>query len=381
MKILWVNPSFLDYRVPFYSALNKLCSNEFYLIYSQNRVPIRCIKKIQTELGQNAVGLPGEACLKIGNKGDFANSSINIPYPKGLYRCLKQFTPDIIIGEGYFQWTPWAMIRAKQLAVPFVLAYERTEYTERNCPKWRTLYRKFMNKFIDGYTVNGILTKNYLELLGAKIDHIALGVMAADSNELSKAVKNIDPNSKKKFKENLKLRNGITYLYVGQLVERKGVKYLLEAWIKHVINFPNDNLIIAGTGPLEEIFRADYSDYDSIIFTGYIDYDLIYKYYAIADIFVMPTLEDNWSLVVPEAMSCGLPVACSIYNGCYPELIKDNGKVFNPLDQNDFTKVLSDFHDMNLIEAGKRSIEIEKSFSPENAAHRVYELCTSLINA
>lgn len=36
-------------------------------------------------------------------------------------------------------------------------------------------------------------------------------------------------------------------------------------------------------------------------FIGRMEYDNIYKYYAIADVFLMPTLEDNWCLVVPEA--------------------------------------------------------------------------------
>lgn len=60
----------------------------------------------------------------------------------------------------------------------------------------------------------------------------------------------------------------------------------------------------------------------SVHFLGKIPYQEVYKYYGIADVFVLPTLEDNWSLVVPEAMSCGLPVATSIYNGCHPELVK-----------------------------------------------------------
>ena len=34
-----------------------------------------------------------------------------------------------------------------------------------------------------------------------------------------------------------------------------------------------------------------------------------------ADVFVIATLEDDWSLVVPEAMACGLPILSSLYNG------------------------------------------------------------------
>lgn len=34
-------------------------------------------------------------------------------------------------------------------------------------------------------------------------------------------------------------------------------------------------------------------------FEGRVQYDEIHKYYAIADVYILPTVEDNWSLVVP----------------------------------------------------------------------------------
>lgn len=57
MKILWVNPSFLDYRIPLYEELNSFNKGDFYLIYSKQRVPQRCVDKIEHVLGGNAIGL------------------------------------------------------------------------------------------------------------------------------------------------------------------------------------------------------------------------------------------------------------------------------------------------------------------------------------
>lgn len=99
---------------------------------------------------------------------------------------------------------------------------------------------------------------------------------------------------------------------------------------------------------------------------------LVYKYYAIADVFILPTLEDNWSLVVPEAMSCGLPVATSIYNGCAPELVKKdiNGIVFDPLSQESLINAFDYFHHQDLTQMGKKSKELEIPFNTENCAKR-----------
>jgi glycosyltransferase involved in cell wall biosynthesis len=382
MKILWINPSFLDYRIAVYEQLYKLTDGNFYLVYSKERVPLRCIKKIESALDGNALGLDEEKTFHIGGKGDFANTGINIPYPRGLYRLISSVMPDAIFGEGYFQWTPWAIFRARRLKVPFLLAYERTTHTERNCPWWRKLYRKMIDLFVDGYVVNGSETKLYLETTGIDSKKITTGVMSADSSTLSQLVNSVSSEEKGMLKRKLDLAQGIIYLYVGQLIERKGVKYLLDAWTKHILKYPDDNLLIVGEGELFESFVQNYSGTDGIHFTGSVDYDSIHKYYSIADIFIIPTLEDNWSLVVPEAMSCGLPIASSIYNGCCLDLVIEgkNGKLFDPLKEDTILLALEYFHHADIIEMGKQSIKLESNYSPEKAAQRIYQSCWNVIN-
>ena len=133
-KVLWVNPSFLDYRIPLYDELNKLYQNNFHLIYSKQRVPQRCIDKIESVLKENALGLLTEKNVSIGKKDGFANSGISLPFPKGLYRLIKSVKADIVIAEGFFQFTPWALAYAIFNRKPILIAYERTAHTERNCP-------------------------------------------------------------------------------------------------------------------------------------------------------------------------------------------------------------------------------------------------------
>jgi len=81
---------------------------------------------------------------------------------------------------------------------------------------------------------------------------------------------------------------------------------------------------------------------DFVRFAGRVHYGDMPAYYAACDALVMPTLEDNWSLVVPEAMAAGKPVLCSVHNGCWPELVHDgeNGWVFDPLDRDATARVL-----------------------------------------
>ena len=190
----------------------------------------------------------------------------------------------------------------------------------------------------------------------------------------------LSDNEKKKLKSQyISGEKGLLYLFVGQMAERKGVRYLLDAWLKLSAVHPNDKLLLVGTGNQLEEFRDKYKKGTSIIFTGRIEYSEIYKFYAIADVFIIPTIEDNWSLVIPEAMACGLPVATSIYNGCYPELVHkdENGITFDTFKQESIIEALEYFHHQDLRQMGMNSINIEKNFDTKHCALRVYE---ALIN-
>lgn len=375
MKILWVNSSFLDYRIPVYKRLNELSGGNFYIVYSRTMVPERIPQKIEAAIGNHAIAIDDKQ-LCIGKSDTLANKNLKIPRPSGLYKAIKEVNPDIIIGEGFFQWTPFALRYSITHRKPLFIGYERTKWTERDCPKWRALYRKVVDKFTRGYLCNGILTKEYLmDELKVSEKKITTGTMSADSEGLAKASLSISPEERAAFKRSLGLHEeGITYLYSGYLIPRKGVDYLLQAWMKHIQTYPKDQLLLVGGGELQESLSKTYGGEKSIHFMGTVVYDTIYRYYNAADVFVIPTLEDNWSLVVPEAMACGLPVACSVYNGCYPELVHEgeNGALFDPLDVKSTVKALDYFHHVDLEQQGARSIEIEKQYNTERVAQNIF---------
>lgn len=382
MKILWVNPSFLDYRIPVYKKLFELTNGDFFLIYSKKRVPDRVIIKIENAIGDHAIGMSNEVVLDIPGKDEFANTDYKLPYQPNLYNTISKINADIIIGEGFFQWTPLALINAKLNQKKFILAYERTFHTERNCPKWRILYRKLVSKFTDGYIANGQLTKEYLMHLGVNEQKIQIGCMSADSENLVKSISSFTIKEEETLKSHLSIENGLTFLYIGKINERKGVIHLLNAWKKHIEKYENDSLIVIGTGPLYKQYARIFFECKSINLVGDVDYDTIYRFYSIADVFVMPTLEDNWSLVVPEAMACGLPIACSIYNGCYPELVKEgiNGKLFDPLKEETIIETLKYFHNKDLKLMGKESIKIENKYSAHIVSQNIFSECKRITN-
>lgn len=380
MKILWLSSWFGDYRVPVYDNLNRLSDGAFWIVCSEMETSELVRRKLREKLGDHAIIMPQQKIIRLGNAdSDFANSSLALHWQQGLYSAIRNVKPDVIIVEGFGRWAPAGIIYSILHRKRLLMFYERTAWTERKAGWWRTLYRRLAGKAVDCFLSNGAFSEQYLrENLGFSSAPIIRGCMSADSFYLHYDVE-AELEARHKADREAKCRNGkgIRFLYVGRIVEPKGIRQLLEVWEIHHRSYPDDTLTLAGEGILLNEMCERYGDDKGIIMAGYVSYDRIYSYYKECDVVVQPTLEDNWSLVIPEAMSCGRAVMCSIYNGGYPELVKDsvNGYSFDPLDKEDFVNAFAKFHSANLLKMGRQGMMIEKNFSPEKAALRIYKAC------
>ncbi len=104
---------------------------------------------------------------------------------------------------------------------------------------------------------------------------------------------------------------GITFLYVGRLIERKGVKYLLNAFKQICDKYDHCKLQIVGSGPEEkylEEFCLKHGIEEKVEFKGMVMHNDILPIYERSHVFVMPSLEESLSNAVLEAMACGLAI-------------------------------------------------------------------------
>lgn len=390
MKVLYCNPIFFEYRLPFYKELVRLFKGNFYVMYSPNRYDIcgksKFCKQIKEELGKNAIPFYKDYIFdtySMSFKMKDIEKGKRIPITFGFFRTIRKIKPDILITEGYFQWTPLVLLYGLIFNIPVYMGYERTLHTERNTSILKTWQRKLFNRYFAGFLVNGQETKKYLESLGVSASKIHIGGMSADATFLRNSIVSMSAENKNLIKNQYQHNEkGLIFLFVGQIVERKGVGFLLQAWEKHLCNHPEDVLLLVGNGNQLDEFRLKYINESSIHLLGKVDYETVYQFYAIADVFILPTIEDNWSLVIPEAMACGLPVATSIYNGCHPELVHkgENGITFDPYKKETIIYALDYFHHQDLKVMGQKSIELEKEYNTENCARRVYEALNNSIS-
>lgn len=100
-------------------------------------------------------------------------------------------------------------------------------------------------------------------------------------------------------------------LFIGHLGFRKGLPYLLQAWDK--LQFKDAQLILVG-GEEREIqnYLHPFREREDVVFAGYTDPK---PYLAKATVFVCPSIEDGFGLVVLEAMASGVAVIVSQNTG------------------------------------------------------------------
>lgn len=126
--------------------------------------------------------------------------------------------------------------------------------------------------------------------------------------------------------------NDFIILAVGRLVQKKGFIYLVRAAKNIKEKIKNFKLIIIGDGDQRVLLEKECTKYNlskEVIFTGMIDYNVLPKYYNLADVFVMPSIKDDSGnidaspVALMEAMLSGLMVVTT--EGIVDESIsKDN---------------------------------------------------------
>ncbi|MDU5110363.1 MAG: glycosyltransferase [Clostridium sp.] len=209
-----------------------------------------------------------------------------------------------------------------------------------------------------------LLEESYLK--NFKIDVINNGV------EKSKFV-NVD---KSELREELGIpidKKVVLFVAADPNDERKGIKYIVQMFNKF-----NDDVIFVSMGKKINI------EHNRLMQLGYkTNRDEIYKVYRSSDVFVIPSLDDNFPTTVLEAFANGVPVVGFDSGGIKEQVINGvNGYVVNKNNSNDlYEKIRIVFNNSENKNISNNSLNrFKELYSLENFKNRYFDLYYSLYN-
>ncbi len=185
----------------------------------------------------------------------------------------------------------------------------------------KELLKKYVMSDAQGYLSTGRDNDKYYEIYGAeksKIYRYPFSSIKADDV----VTEVLSETEKLQLKEKLGLGDGIVALAVGQFIPRKGFDVLLKAADKLREKV---SICFVGGEPTEEYLKIkEELNLDNIFFEGFKLKSQLREYYLAADMFVLPTREDIWGLVINEAMAYALPVITTNNCAAGNELIEES---------------------------------------------------------
>lgn len=243
-----------------------------------------------------------------------------IPYIiSGFFKCIKicrKFKPDIIHAHWPFPHAYIALGAAKLFKIPLVLNFHGAELLLIRKKKWVKPLLKFAISQAQAVFANSSFTASKIKALrNVNVEWSPYGTT------LETGTGNAEPHPVQgKFK----------ILFVGRHIERKGIRYLIEA-AKYL---PRDQfeIRIVGVGDLTEQLKelaAHVSGNSAeIIFTGKLSPEALANEYKTANVFTLPAIVDSkgdtegLGVVLIEAMELGLPIVASNVGGI-PDVVID----------------------------------------------------------
>ena len=133
-------------------------------------------------------------------------------------------------------------------------------------------------------------------------------------------------------------------LFASKLQSRKHCDDLLEAWKRIAAEGSRPYLLIVGDGEERGRLQKEAQGWEGVRFLGFKNQTELPAYFALCDVFVLPSVHEPWGLVVNEAMNAARAVIVSNDVGCQADLVEDgvNGRVFPARDVNALTEALRD---------------------------------------
>lgn len=221
-------------------------------------------------------------------------------------------------------------------------------------------YRLWIRRHFDAAFVPGHGTTRFMRFLGMPADKIFSGYYGA-----TEQIYVSGPKVSERSKE---------FLFIGQLISRKGVDVMLEGFRRYRESGGDWNLRIMGSGPM-----ADKCSGDGIIFEGFGQPEYCAYRMRQARCFVLISRDDHWGTVVCEAAASGMVILTSKWVGASEDIVRAgiNGIVLNqmaPTTLSEKMLQIASWSDEQFDLASDISVGIAKGFNSNSYLYGVLSM-------
>lgn len=221
--------------------------------------------------------------------------------------------------------------------IPVLFRGDSTLLDEKNGIKQllRRMFLKYVYSNVDFVLYVGSNNKDYYKVHGVKEHQMIHVPHAIDNKRFSSA-----DTERYEEVESLRTSMGIhsdafVILYAGKFIQKKNPSFILQ--LSKLL--PNENVvfIMVGDGILAEELKQQAQKDKRIHFAGFQNQTKMPLYYALSDVFVLPSRGPNetWGLAINEAMAANNFIITTNKVGCAIDLVSnDNGIIINSDDVN-----------------------------------------------
>lgn len=252
-----------------------------------------------------------------------------IHFSPSIKPTLDHIQPKAVIAWEYNPAALMALAWCQKHHVRFIHVTEGTLNSERSLNPVQTWSRKRIISNADAFIACSSKAKEKLLFWGAEEEKIETALLTVD----------ITP-----YLSIHRSPLGGRILYVGSLAERKGVDLLIQSlpfvqkpFSLHIVGDKEGK-------EKEELKRLITSLHleDSVTWCGYLEGESLRREYQEASVFVLPTKEDCFGLVLVEAMAAGVPIVSSKYaDGAYDVINEKNGSIVDPYDKHRMAEAIT----------------------------------------
>lgn len=269
-----------------------------------------------------------------------------------------EISPDLVLISGWRNWKVH-LVRKEPKEIRILCFDNKFEFKLKQLINI-AIFRIFGKMKYDGCFVPGDPQYDYAKLLGFADSEIEKGLYSVDTSKFA----------------NKRSEKGSEFIFVGRLSVEKGIQNLIDAYRIYSAQVTDPYALrICGIGALRHLAI----DVPGVILSGFVPPTDLPETFANSSCLILPSLNENWGVVIHEALASSLPIIYSNKIGSARNFLHDgwNGFKFSHNSVDSLVVAMISFHNLEVgdyLKMSRRAGLIAEQFSNANFTESIEKL-------